>query len=97
VSFALTRHLIAPNAPKVASRAVVDTIPNPNPLIRVRVQVATLDTTMAGTITELPLVDTAGATIIAATTTSPLVVPLATAQVPAVMVSFLFRHLLFFY
>lgn len=85
-SFASTRHLTAPNAPKVASRAAVDTIPNHNLVTRVVQQVATLATIMAGTITVL--VDTAGA-ITVVTTTMLRAGPLAMAQVvPAVMVSF---------
>lgn len=72
---------------------MVDTIPSPNPVTRVVQVVAMLAaTTMAGTITALPLlVDTVGATTVVTTTTMPLAVPLATAQVvPAVMVSCLY-------
>lgn len=84
----MTKHLTAPNAPRVASRAAVDTIPSRNLVTRV-VQVAILATIMAGTIM-VPLVDTAGATTVV-TTTMLRAGPLATAQVvPAVMVSFLF-------
>jgi len=79
-----------PNAPKVASRAVVDTIPSPSPVTQVQVQVvrvATLATTMAGTTTAPLPVDTAAATTVVVTTTMPLAVLLVTAQVvPVVMV-----------
>lgn len=97
----MTRRSTAPNALKVASRAVVDTIPSPSPVTQVQVQVqvvrvATVATTMPGT-TTAPLVDTAGATTVVATT-MPLPVPLVTArEVPAVMVSFIYlRHFLLF-
>jgi hypothetical protein len=77
-SFVLTKRLIAPSAPKVVSRAGVDTIRNP-PLDTRAVPVTLGVTTMRlpGTITGAA--GTGVDTI--AGTTMPLVVPLATVRV----------------